>query len=276
MPARRDLDPEASPLHFFGAEVRRAREAAGMTLAELGALVPCDASTVSRIESGILSPSDRFAVACDEAFPQMGGWFTRFYRSSGQWTGPYPPWFLDWLKIEREATALRWWEPILIPGLLQTADYARALFRAWQRAGSDEQVEDLVAGRLQRQAILDRADPPELWVLLDEAALHRPVGSAKVMHGQLEHLADMTGRASVTVQVVPADLGAHGGMLGAFILADPSGTLYLETAVEAQITGRSALTERAALMFDRLRADALPRGASRDLIVKVAHERWEH
>ena len=81
---------------------------------------------------------------------------------------------------------------------------------------------------------------------------------------------------SATVQVVPADLGAHGGMLGAFILADPSGTVYLETAVEAQITGRSALTERAALIFDRLRADALPRAASRDLIVKVAHERWEH
>jgi transcriptional regulator with XRE-family HTH domain len=276
MPARRDLDPEASPLHFFGAEVRRAREAAGMTLADLGALVPCDASTVSRIESGQLTPSDRFAAACDEAFPQMGGWFTRFYRSSGQWTGPYPPWFLDWLKIERDATALRWWEPILIPGLLQTADYARALFRAWQRAGTDELVEDLVTGRLERQAILDRADPPELWVLIEETALHRPVGSAKVMHGQLEHLAEMTVRASVTVQVVPAEVGAHGGMLGAFILADPSGTVYLETAVEAQITGRSALTERAALIFDRLRADALPRAASRDLIVKVAHERWEH
>ena len=275
MPARRDLDPEASPLHFFGAEVRRAREAAGMTLAELGALVPCDASTVSRIESGQLSPSERFARACDEAFGQMGGWFTRFYQSSDQWAGPYPPWFLDWLKIEREAAALRWWEPILIPGLLQTADYARALFRAWQRADSDEQVEDLVVGRLERQAILDRADPPELWVLLDETVLHHPVGSPKVMHGQLEHLADMTSRASVTVQVVPADLGAHAGMLGAFILADPSGTLYLETAVEAQITGRSALTGRAALIFDRLRADALPRGASRDLIVKVAHERWE-
>ncbi len=69
MPAARDLDPGASPLHFFGAEVRRAREAAGMTLAALGAIVPCDASTVSRIEAGLLAPTERFANACDE-----GGW----------------------------------------------------------------------------------------------------------------------------------------------------------------------------------------------------------
>ena len=73
MPGKRDLDPEMSPLHFFGAEVRRAREAAAMTLADLGARVPRDASTVSRIESGQLSPAERFASACDEAFPQMGG-----------------------------------------------------------------------------------------------------------------------------------------------------------------------------------------------------------
>jgi hypothetical protein len=77
MPGKRDLDPEMSPLHFFGTEVRRAREAAAMTLADLGAMVPCDASTVSRIESGQLSPAERFAKACDEAFPQMGGWFGR-------------------------------------------------------------------------------------------------------------------------------------------------------------------------------------------------------
>ena len=73
MAAARELDPAESPLHFFGAEVRRARVAAGMTLADLGVLVPCDASTVSRIEAGLLSPTERFGHACDGAFPQMGG-----------------------------------------------------------------------------------------------------------------------------------------------------------------------------------------------------------
>jgi len=104
MPAVRDLDPAASPAHFFGAEVRRAREAAGLTLAGLGAVVPCDASTVSRIEAGLRNPPERFAVACDEAFPQMGGWFTRFYNNSPRWDGPYPSWFEDWVDAERRAT----------------------------------------------------------------------------------------------------------------------------------------------------------------------------
>ena len=83
----------------------------------LGAVVPCDASTVSRIESGLLNPTERFAVACDEAFPQMGGWFTRFYSNSPRWDGPYPSWFADWVDAERRAAVLRWWEPLLVPGL---------------------------------------------------------------------------------------------------------------------------------------------------------------
>jgi transcriptional regulator with XRE-family HTH domain len=129
MAGKRDLDPGASPLHFFGAEVRRAREAAGMTLAELGARVPCDASTVSRVESGLLSPSERFADACDEAFPQMGGWFGRFFCASLKWDGAYPRWFEDWVDAEGQAAVIRWWEPLLVPGLLQTPEYSRALFR---------------------------------------------------------------------------------------------------------------------------------------------------
>ena len=160
----------------------------------------------------------------------------------------------------------RWWEPILIPGLLQTADYARALFQAWQPASSEDDLDALVNGRLERQSILGRDGPPDLWVVLDESVLHRLIGSPKVMHGQLEHVADTSCRPMVTVQVIPAELGAHGGLLGAFILAGPSSTVYLETAVEAQITGDDPVKERAALTFDRLTRDALPRGASRDLI----------
>ena len=114
MAGKRDLDPGASPLHFFGTEVRRAREAAGMTLAELGVRVPCDASTVLRVESGLLSPTERFAETCDEAFPQMGGWFGRFYVASLKWDGPYPRWFEDWVDAEGRASVIRWWEPLLV------------------------------------------------------------------------------------------------------------------------------------------------------------------
>jgi len=273
----RDLDPGASPLHFFGAEVRRAREAAAMTLADLGVLVPCDASTVSRIEAGLLSPTERFAVACDEAFPNMNGWFTRYYHEARKWDGPYPRWFLDWVKAEREALTIRTWEPMLIPGLLQTTDYMRELFRAWQRTEADDELEELISGRRERQGILDKANPPELWVVLDETVLHRMIGTPKTMHDQLEHLADMSARPAVTVQVVPACIGAHAGLLGAFALASVDGSpdiLYVDTAVQGQTVIETALVRKAASVFDRLRAEALPRGASRELIGKVTNERW--
>ena len=169
MPATRELDPGASPAHFFGAEVRRARTEAGMTLADLAATVPCDASTVSRIEAGALSPGQRFANACDEAFPQMGGWFTRFYHDSRTWAGPHPPWFRNWVEIERRATVIRWWEPLLIPGLLQTPDYARAVLGWGPDDGGD--LDERVAARMDRQRIFDRDSPPEVWVLLGEPVL---------------------------------------------------------------------------------------------------------
>jgi hypothetical protein len=115
-------------------------------------------------------------------------------------------------------------------------------------------------------------------VVVDEAVLHRVIGSRKIMHDQLLSLADTSCRPSVTVQVVPAEVGAHAGLLGAFIVASfdegaPS-MLYLETAAQGQVVERSAQVKKAALAFDRLRAEALPRGASRDLIGKVAEERW--
>ena len=205
MPGKRDLDPEMSPLHFFGTEVRRAREAAAMTLADLGAMVPCDASTVSRIESGQLSPAERFARACDEAFPQMGGWFGRFYRASLRWNAPYPRWFEDWVDAEGRAAVIRWWEPLLVPGLLQTPEYARALFRAWRTDDDQDKVEQLVLARMDRQRIFDRPKPPSFWPVLDEGVLRRHIGGAKVMHDQLVHLADMGERASIKIQVIPGE-----------------------------------------------------------------------
>jgi transcriptional regulator with XRE-family HTH domain len=276
MPGKRDLDPGASPLHFFGAEVRRAREAAGMTLAELGVKVPCDASTVSRIESGLLSPAERFAEACDEAFPQMGGWFGRFYRASLKWDGQYPRWFEDWVDAEGRAKVLRYWAPLLVPGILQTAEYARALFRAWRTDDDEDKVEQLVTARMDRQRIFDRPNPPAFWAVLDEGVLRRRIGGAKVMHDQLVHLADTGERASTKIHVIPAEAGAHVGLLGAFAIAglagDAPGIVYYESPDEGQTTREPATVAKIGLMFETLRSEALPRGASRDLILKVAGE----
>jgi hypothetical protein len=274
MPATRELDPTASPAHFFGAEVRRARIAAGMTLADLAAIVPCDASTVSRIEAGTLSPGQRFPAACDEAFPQMGGWFGRFCHDSLGWTGPHPPWFRDWVETERRATVIRWWEPLLIPGLLQTGDYAREVLGWGPDDGGDLDVG--VAARLDRQAIFDRESPPEVWILLGEPVLAYQVGDAAVMRKQIEHLAEMAARPQVTIQVVAAGAGAYGGLSGAFAIGtdSTSGTvIYLETGVQGMVVRDPRLITRAASMFDHLRAEALPRYQTLDVLAK-AGEKW--
>jgi hypothetical protein len=262
MPGKRDLDPEMSPLHFFGAEVRRAREAAAMTLADLGARE--------------LSPAERFARACDEAFPHMGGWFSRFYRASLRWDGPYPRWFEDWVDAESRATVLRGWEPLLVPGLLQTPEYARALFRAWRTDDDQDKLEQLVTARMDRQRIFDRPRPPSFWAVLDEGVLRRRIGGAKVMHDQLVHLADMGERASIKIHVIPAEAGAHMGLLGALAIAsfagDAPGIVYFESPDEGQTTRDPTTVAKVTLTFETLRSEALPRGASRDLILKVAGE----
>jgi transcriptional regulator with XRE-family HTH domain len=273
----RNLDPGASPLHFFGSEVRYARTAAGMTLAGFAATVPCDASTVSRIEAGEREPTERFAVACDEAFPAMNGWFTRFWRGQQTWSGPYPPWFLDWLVIESRATLIRTWQPSLVPGLLQTPDYARAVIGSWRRdAGTD--IEAKVAARIERQAILARADPPDLRVLLDESVLARRIGSPEIMRGQIDHLAMMGTRPNVTIQVVPEMAGAYAGLSGAFSVATVPGeseVAYLETAVQGMTVRDPGLAGRTALMFDDLRDEAFPRPRSLELISEAVH-RWKN
>ncbi len=273
-----DRDPRSDLGAWLGEELRRVRVAAGFrSQDQLARRLGFERTVITKIETGGRAPSADVADALLAMFPDLGG--GRFAELAGlarKATGKFPAWFeRDWLPVEQEAAWLRWWEPILIPGLLQTADYARALVQVWQPALSADGLDAVVGGRLERQAILDRDDPPDLRVVLDESVLRRLIGSPKIMRGQLEHLADMSCRPVVTVQVVPAGLGAHGGLLGAFIIAGPSGTVYLETAVEAQITGDAPVRERAAQIFDRLTADALPRGASRDLILKAANEQWD-
>jgi len=272
-----DRDPRSDLGAWLGVELRNARAGAGFSSQDaLARELGFDRTTINKAETGERPPSELVSAAIAERFPGLvNGLYVQLAAIARKSNGKFPGWFeRDWLPVEREATSLRWWEPVHIPGLLQTADYARSLFQAWQPASSGDDLDALVNGRLERQAILDKDNPPDLRVVLDEAALHRMIGSAKIMNAQLVHLADMSCRPAVTVKIVPAGLGAHGGLLGAFILARPTGTLYLETAVEAQITGDEAFRERATLLFDRLTDDALARGASRDLILKVANEQW--
>jgi transcriptional regulator with XRE-family HTH domain len=277
MPLIRELDPSAGPLDFFGAELRRWRTTAGLSQEQLGQRVGYSGAQVGKVETGERAPSQDFAQRCDQALPDAGGLFVRIHALARRWDGGYPSWFAGWLEAERRATSLRTWEPLLIPGLLQTADYARALFEAWRSADNGDELDQLVGARVERQAILERSRPPALWVIVDEGVLHRCIGSRKIMQDQLAQLASMSERARITIQVVPDETGAHVGLLGGFAIASADsapGTLYMESPDQGQTTELPSVVAKVGEIFDTLRAEALPRGASRDLIRRVAEERW--
>jgi hypothetical protein len=161
---------------------------------------------------------------------------------------------------------------MVMDGLLQTEEYARGLLSVRPNTTSYE-LDELVTARIDRQVVLDRTVPPLLWVVMDEAVLHRQVNSAKVMHEQLVHLADMSERPNITVELVPASAGAHTGLLGAFAIVEADETArvgYLETATDGLIVESNSVVAGLMVTFDTLRSEALTRGASRELILREA------
>ena len=277
MPLTRELDPTAGPLDFLGAEVRRWRTAAGLSQEQLGQKVGYSGAQVGKVETGERAPSQDFAEGCDRALPQAAGLFLRLYQLARRWDGGYPSWFTEWVEAERRATSLRTWEPLLVPGLLQTPDYARALFLAWRGADSDDELDRLVGARIERQSMFQRPSPPSLWAVIDEGVLRRCIGGEKIMHDQLVHLLAVSERSKIMVQVVPADAGAHVGLLGAFATAsfeNAPGIVYMESPDQGQTTEKTSVVAKVSEIFEKLRAEALPRRASRDLIRKVAEELW--
>lgn len=232
---------------------------------------------ITKAETGERPPTADVLAAWCQACQLDDSLFGRLAVLARRADGPVPTWFEDWLQAEGEAQSLRIWSQTLIPGLLQTAEYARALFLAAQTDTSDDVIDALIAARLARQVILDRIDPPDIVVVLDEAVLHRLIGSPQVMHDALIHVAELSRRPYIVVQVVPASNGANAGLSGAFDVAASDAmpeTLRME-GVEDQTTEKRSLVRKAAAAFDRVRGDALPRDASRDLILKVADERWK-
>lgn len=274
MPRERELDPTQDPLAFFGAEVRRVRTAVGMSLADLGQLVPCDKSTVSRIESGLLMPDEAFARACDQAFPEMGEWFTRFRAAYPNWRMVLPPAFSSFLAHEEQATALCTFEHSLIPGLLATRDYSHAVLSRHLDV-TPEQLTARLAARMARQAILDREDPPRVWAVIDDAALYRRVGSPEITRDALLHLADLARRPNITVQIFE-DGGGHVGVLGAFTIAEVMGvgcTVHIEDIADGRVCDDAPTLVKATARFRWLQSEALPAASSLACIEKVA-EQW--
>src|SRR5206468_147855 len=231
----------SNPVRYFGQQVRRARRAAGWTLAEFGQRIGYDPGQISRIENGKRPPTELFAQMCDRAFPDRDGWFGEFYAESRTWIAT-PPWFRSWVEHEQQAATLRIWQLGVLSGLLQTEQYARA--------------------------ILARDEPPAVWFLVDEAALRRCVGSADVMAAQLAHLGGVARLPNVTVQVVPSI--AHAGLLGGFAVAGRAA--YVETAVAGQVFEDADIIAGLLTRFDTLRNEALRGSESLALIERMCTE----
>ena len=273
------MERDQHPLFvFFAKELRRVRLAAGLSQEALGKRVGYSAELIGKVETGERRPTAKLATACDLVFPELGGLFSRLVAEAEREHSVYPAWFANWVDAEQRASVIRWWEPLLIPGLLQTAEYARALFDAWQAIDGNGDTDELVTARLARQAIFDQPAPPSFWALMDETVLRRAVGGPKVMHEQLLHLADMSERPRVTIEVVPTDVGAHVGLLGAFAIAgyadDTPGIVYLESPDAGEVSKHPGTVAKLALMYDTLRTESLGGRASRDLIRRVAEE-WK-
>jgi transcriptional regulator with XRE-family HTH domain len=281
---RKDRDA----LSLFADELRAYRNARGWTQADLAARISYSESLIAQVETCRRAPSKDLARVLDRLFttpgfteetPESPGTPGTFGRLAAKLRNlPFPASFRSFAPYEAEAVALHAFEHSLIPGLVQTEAYARAVLSTRPNTPEDE-IETLVAGRLARQAVLLREDPPAplLWALVDEGALHRPVASPEVMHDQLIQLAEASRRPNITVQIVPYSAGGHMGLLGACTVAELDGgrsIVNLEDLADGRATDDAATLSLVTLRFNSLRSDALPKGASRELIVRVAEEQW--
>lgn len=255
-----------------------------MSCADAGEAVGWSESKVSRIETGrvgIRQPDlelllDLYQVPAD-ARPAL--LMLRRQAAHRGWWHSYsdalPKWFDEYVGLEDGAKSKLIYDNQLVPGLMQTADYANAVIRAAQPWVDDDEVERRLSARITRQAVLSMSDPLQVWAVLDEAVLHRQVGGAEVMGAQLRRLNDIGALPNVTLQVLPFDVGAHASMgtsfdLLQFLEAGDDPIVYIEDHTTSQYLETRADIEFYTLVFDHLRASALPPEQSVAFIRRIA------
>lgn len=282
LPTRRQ--PPTVRLRRLAGELRGLRQAAGLTREDAAEQTNINSATLYRIETakarpqrrtlltlldqyGVTDPARRAALVELSKQATQLGWLQAFESE-------LPEEYTTYISFESEARSVRNYESLFVPGLLQTEGYTRAVVTASLPSASDEEIQQRVETRTQRQASITKDDPLKLWAIVDEAVLHREVGGAEVMADQLRHLLEMTRQPHITFQVLPYQVGAHPGMHGAFAVmdfpdaADPE-LVYIENMAGALYLEKEADIRRYTEMFDQLRAAALNVADSRKLVGRL-------
>ncbi len=267
----------------LGFELRRRREAAGVTIDYVAERLECSASKISRIETGHTGVTPRdvrdmlelygvTGAECDELVQ-----IARDARLKGWWH-PYSMVLTSaYVGLETEAQAIREYVQQVVPGLLQTEEYARAMIRAARPDISIDEVERRVRVRMQRQSLLQQEDAVTLWAVLDEAVVSRPVGGDAVMRRQLARLAEAAELPSVTLQILPFEAGAHAGMDGTFAILNfaqqaDTDVVFAENATGGLFLEKTEELQKYRFIFDHIRAAALRPEESVSLIARLAKE----
>ncbi|MGW1026992.1 helix-turn-helix domain-containing protein [Streptomyces sp. NPDC002577] len=258
---------------FFGAELKRRREDTGFTQVELGARVFVSGAYIGQFEQAIRKPQLDVAQRIDDVL-QTGGFFERMCRKLIN-DQRYAEYFAPVAELEALATKICEFAPTVVPGLLQTAPYARAVTIAANPFVTDEYVDEKVSARLERARILRDAARPEYWAILHESVLRIPVGGPAAMAEQLEHIAALARARQVLVMVLQRSVGAHAAMAGDLRLVefeDAPPTAYTETSFSGDLLDDPAVVKRAQRAYDLVRAAALSPKASLTLIESAAED----
>ena len=280
-----ETEPRAasSALRYYASELKRHREATGLTQAQLADLIPYSKSMVSMVETAKRSPLDtresgritsKFTEYCDEVL-QTGGALGRILPLLDGSNDPYPPWFKPYAHLEAEATAITEFASQTVPGLLQSEAYARAVLSSGRPYMGDDEVERQTAARMQRQQVLRRDCPPTVITVLDELVVRRPIGGPTVLKEQLERLINMVESRAVSLGIVPTSVQEHAGLDGSWSLLeyfDEDPLVYIEAGGTGTMSNRvkDVLPMRQA--FSALCMQALSPRASVELMMGIVRE----
>ncbi|MGW4895928.1 helix-turn-helix domain-containing protein [Kitasatospora sp. NPDC004240] len=273
---------------LLGSQLRRLREGRGITREDAGYAIRASESKISRMELGRVSFKERDVADLLSLYGVDDGaereallGLVREANKSGWWhsyNDVLPGWFQTYVGLEEAAALIRTYEVQFIPGLLQSEDYARAVFGQSRPVISDEEIERRVSLRQRRQKLLTDGSSPRLWAVIDEAALRRPVGGPKVMRGQVQYLIDVAEQANVVVQVMPFRFGAHAGESGAFTILrfpeqDLADVVYLEQLTSALYLDKRDDVDAYIQVMERLCVDSLTPERTIDLLASILKER---